>query len=67
LEGKMKVQVMKVVQTGKGWNLAYCQCGQLYGTIVSSAEVVEPGEYELRSTLREREGRIVPMIRVEKP
>lgn len=62
----MKVQVLKVTQTGKGWNLAYVQCGQLFGTVMASADVVEPGEYELRSSLREKAGRIVPLIRVER-
>jgi hypothetical protein len=61
----MKVQVFKVTQTDKGFNLAYCQCGNLFGTVVASNEVTEPGEYELRSTLREKEGRIIPMIRIE--
>jgi hypothetical protein len=63
----MKVQVLKVASTGKGWNIAYIQCGQLIGTCIANADVSDPGEYELRSTLREKDGRIVPMIRVEKP
>jgi hypothetical protein len=63
----MKVQVMKVTQTGKGWNLAYVQCSGLIGTVIASSDVVEPGEYELRSSLQEKAGRIVPMIRIEKP
>jgi hypothetical protein len=62
----MKVQVFKVKETGKGYNLVYCQCGNLYGTVVSSPDVVDPGEYELRSSLREKDGRIIPLIRVEK-
>jgi hypothetical protein len=61
----MKVHVYKVKVTSQNWNLAYCQCGDLYGTIVASPEVTQPGDYELRSTLREKDGRIIPMIRVE--
>lgn len=60
------MRVLKVTQTGKGWNLAYIQCVQLFGTVVAAADVNEPGEYELRSTLREKDGRIQPRIRVER-
>jgi hypothetical protein len=64
----MQVKVLKVTQTGKGWNLAYVQCGQLFGTVIAAVEVNEPGEgYELKSILKEKDGRIVPMIRIEKP
>lgn len=61
----MKIHVFKVTQTGRGFNLAYCQCGNLFGTVVASSDVVEPGDYELRSTLQEKAGRIIPLIRVE--
>jgi len=62
----MRVQVLRVRVTDKGFNVAHCQCGNLFGEVLASAEVTEPGEYELKSTLREKEGRIVPLIRVEK-
>lgn len=62
----MKVRVLKVTPTGKGWNLAYIQCGQLFGTVVAAIDVDQPGDYILRSTLREKDGRIEPRIRVER-
>jgi hypothetical protein len=62
----MKVQVLKVKSTSQGWNLAYCQCDGLIGTVIADSEVKEPGEYWLQSSLSEKDGRIVPQIIVKK-
>ena len=63
----MNVKVLKVTQTGKGFHIVHVQCGNLFGDCIASPDVTEPGEYVLKSSLRERQGRLVPMIRVEKP
>lgn len=62
----MKATVLKVTVTGKHYNIAYVRCGQLFGTVVAAQDVTEPGEYELRSSLQEKAGRLIPLIRVEK-
>lgn len=62
----MKVHVLKVTTTGKGYNIVHMQCGQLFGDCLATDDVSEPGEYELRSSLQVKNGRLVPKIRVEK-
>lgn len=62
----MKVKVLRVQLTGKGYNVAHVQCGNLYGNVLAAQDVTEPGEYELKSTLQEKAGRIIPLIRVER-
>ena len=62
----MKVQVLKVTPTSKGFHIVHVQCGNLFGNCIASPDVTEPGEYFLKSSLHEKEGRLVPMIRVEK-
>ena len=62
----MKVQVLKVTPTGKGYNVVHIQCGHHFGDCLASEEVTEPGEFELRSSLQVKEGRLIPKIRVER-
>lgn len=62
----MKVQVLDVKTTDKGFNVAYVKAGNLRGTVLASPEVKEPGDYVMRVQLVEKEGRIQAMNRVEK-
>ncbi len=62
----MQVKVLQTRRTAKGLNIAHIQCGQLFGDVLATDDVTCPGEYVLKSTLRLKEGRIVPLIRVEK-
>ncbi len=62
----MKVQVLQVRKTTKGRTVVHIQCGDLFGDCVATSDVTEPGEYELRTTLRVVDGRLIPLIRVEK-
>lgn len=61
----MKVRVLKVTTTDKNYNVVHVQCGNMYGDCLATQDVTEPGEYELRSSLQVKQGRLVPMIRVE--
>lgn len=61
----MKVRVLKVTPTDKSYNVVHVQCGNLYGDCLATQDVTEPGEYDLRSSLQVKQGRLVPMIRVE--
>lgn len=63
----MKVKVLGVKETGKGFNVVHVQLGNLFGDCLATVDVVSPGDYELRSTILVREGRLVPKIRVELP
>ena len=62
----MKVQVLKVTPTAKGYNVVHVQCGNLFGDCIAAPEVETLGEYWLKSTLQVKQGRLVPLIRVEK-
>lgn len=62
----MKVQVLDVKKTDKGFNVAYVKAGRLRGTCLASPDVQEPGEYVMRVQLVEKEGRICAMNRIEK-
>lgn len=61
----MKVKVLGVRETGKGFNVVHVQLGNLFGDCLAVQEVTTPGEYELRSTIYVENGRLVPKIRVE--
>lgn len=62
----MKAQVFKIVQTNKKFNIAHCCIGNLYGTVIATKAVDVPGEYEVRSVLKEKDGRIAPEILIVK-
>lgn len=62
----MKVEVLHVKETGKGFNVAHVRAGNLFGDCLTAPDVVEPGEYWLKGTLQVREGRLVSLIRVER-
>ena len=62
----MKVKVLDIKETGKGFNIAHVQLGNLSGDCLAVLEITQPGEYELRSTILIENGRLVPKIRVEK-
>ena len=62
----MKVKVLGVKETGKGFNVAHIQLGSLFDNYLAVPEITQPGEYELRSTILVENGRLVPKIRVEK-
>lgn len=61
----MKVDVLQVRRSPKGLNVAHVKCGQLFGDVLATDDVTEPGEYEMKVTLRVVQGRLVPLIRVE--
>ena len=61
----MRVQVLQVRRQNKVL-VAHIQCGQLFGDVLATEDVTGPGEYELKSTVVVKDGRIVPRIRVEK-
>lgn len=61
----MKVKVLGIKETGKGFNIAHVQLGNLFGDCLAVLEITQPGEYELRSTILVENGRLVPKIRVE--
>lgn len=63
----MQVKVLNVRRDSKGNAIAHVQIGSMFGDVLATDEVTEPGEYFLKSTLRVRDGRIIPLIRVEKP
>ena len=62
----MQVHVIALGKTPKGQNLAYVKHGDLVGSVIASDDIIEPGIYELRSSLRVTDGRLMPLIRVEK-
>ena len=64
----MKCRVLKVTETGKHFNVVHVHIPShnLYGNCLSSVDVKEPGEYEIISTLMEKQGRIVSLIMVGK-
>ena len=47
----MKVKVLGIKETGKGFNIAHVQLGNLFGDCLAVLEITQPGEYELRSTI----------------
>ena len=61
----MKVKVLGIKETGKSFNIAHVQLGNLFGDCLAVQEITQPGEYELRSTILVENGRLVPKIRVE--
>lgn len=63
----MKVTVLQVRKNASGLTVAHIQCGQLFGDCLATDDVTGPGEYDLKSTLRVVDGRIVPLVRVELP
>ena len=62
----MKVTVLQVRQIPKGMAVAHIQCGQLFGDCLATPDVTGPGEYDLKSTLVVKEGRLTALLRVEK-
>lgn len=62
----MKAQVLKVVETNKKFNIAHCRVGKLYGTVIATKAVTGPGEFEFKSSLREKDGRIVVEVLIDK-
>lgn len=62
----MRVQVLDVVKTDKGFNVATVRQGSMVGTCLTAPDVVEPGEYEMKGTVQVRQGRFVSLLRVEK-
>lgn len=63
----MKVKVLGIKETGKGYNIAHVQLGNLFGDCLAVPEITQPGEYELRSAIHVENGRLIPKIRVEQP
>lgn len=62
----MKVQVVRVWNTDKDFRVALCRHGHMYGSVLASLDVDQPGEYELKTTLQEQDGRLVALLKVEK-
>lgn len=62
----MKCQVLGMKKTSGGLPVAHIRVGDLFGDVLATKDVIGPGEYELKVTLREKEGRLVPLARVEK-
>ena len=47
----MKVKVLGIKETGKGFNIAHVQLGNLFGDCLAVLEITQPNEYELRSII----------------
>ncbi len=62
----MRVEVLNVRQSGKSFNVAHVLLHGRVGSCLAAPDVVVPGEYELKSTLRLNAGRWESLIRVER-
>ena len=62
----MKAQVLKVIETNQKFNIAHCRVGNLYGTVIATKAVHGPGEWEFKTALREKAGRLVVDVLIDK-
>ena len=63
----MQIKVFSVRVDSKGFHIAHVQFQDRFADCLATPDVTGPGIYELKSTLRVRDGKLIPLIRVEKP
>lgn len=63
----MLVKVLYTRKLKTGQNVAHVQIGEMFGDVLATDDITGAGEYDLKSTLRQQDGRIVALIRIEKP
>jgi len=61
----MQITVLYLKKTKNGHNVAHVQAGHVFGDVLATDDIQEPGVYDLRVTLRSINGRLIPLIRVE--
>ncbi|MDR1996476.1 hypothetical protein [Azonexus sp.] len=61
----MKIKILNIRKSPKGYPIGYGQVGDKYGEVWLSPEIVEPGEYALKTRLVVKEGRFTVQLRAE--
>lgn len=60
-----KIKVLALRRDRNQQNIAHCEFNGMYGDVLAVPQVQAAGVYELKITVKVKDGRLVPMMRVE--